>query len=634
MKFRTELKIGDELGVPRTKDEMSLAIESNYIIPAFRDGIITVDKMLDHVDVVLDWYIPSIHAIDFINFIRLVLGEEPENTNPKAHYFLIDCIFRQENVLPYFKVRNIKFTDVDDRILVLCTREFSKSVLIGTMLVLYIASKGVLPGFGKVNYALYVSDSMRNNVKTTMETIGSVYMESEYLRSIFEDATTNQDEISFVRRPKTKKDIALYNEYVNVRKMKPTEVPGRMKRTFTMKGLGAASGGRGSRDSLSRPEIAIFDDMIGNETDANSDTIINNIDSTIESDVLPALSGNGNFAILIGTPYNKFDPVYKRAEDGSWAPIVFPKAENMDKNTTPETFRGVWPDRHSFKQCKKDYMKAYAAQENGNPLPMKKLKQEYYLRISSDEERLIPDNMIHWFSRNDVISNSWDYNWYITTDYTTTGNKGSDFSGAALWAVNSNSQFFLVDLVLRKMEVETQYNETFAMVAQMEGKCRGVEVGVEIDGQQNLHILNLQERMPKKNIFFTFARQKGAKPGSVGIRSRLESGNKHWRFRMMLPYFQNQKIWFPVELKGTPDMNELLDEIKYTTYESFGAKADDGNDIISQLSLIDIIYPSPGMNDMPKYTVGIKPTYENSRIWGRNAMKNYDDEDNAYDSYA
>jgi hypothetical protein len=46
-----------------------------------------------------------------------------------------------------------------------------------------------------------------------LETIGSVYRESEYLRGIFEDARTVQDEINFVRNPVTKKEVQLYNEY-------------------------------------------------------------------------------------------------------------------------------------------------------------------------------------------------------------------------------------------------------------------------------------------------------------------------------------------------------------------------------------------------------------------------------------
>ncbi|MCD6435023.1 MAG: hypothetical protein J7L15_01325, partial [Clostridiales bacterium] len=622
-------KIGDDLGVPRTYDEMQEAIEAKYIIPSFRDGIITVDKLLDHVDVVLEWYIPSEHSIDFMNFIRLVLGEEPENSNPKAHYFMIDCIFKEECVKPFFDIRNIDYDMLKDRVLVLCTREFSKSTLLGSMLVLYMAAKGELPGFGKVNYMLYVSDSMRNNVKTTMDTIKQVYYESAYLQDIFESVRLVQDEVNFVRNPVTKKEIAVYKQFVEIEGKPKDQVPGRMKRTFSMSGLGASTGGRGSRDGLARPNGVFFDDLLGSEMDAESDTILDNVESTIESDILPALSGNGSFKIFAGTPYNKKDPAYSRIEDGSWLPIVFPKAEKMDDSITSETFRGVWADRHSYETCKGDYLKAKRASDNGKETALRKLNQEYYLRISSDEDRLVPENLIQWYSRQKIVENAWAYNWYVTTDYTTTGTKGSDLSGGALWAVDSNSNHFLVDLILRKLELDTQYRETFNFVKQCQGITRGVEVGVEVDGGQGVHIYALKERMSKEAVFFTMARQKGAKIGAEGIRSRLEGGNKHWRFRMMLPYFQNSKIWFPDELKGSPDMNELLNQIKYTTYTGFGASHDDGNDILSQLMMMDINYPPPGLEDEEKPKVS--KNLMNEKIWGK--KDKYQDEAGPRDSY-
>ena len=55
-----------------------------------------------------------------------------------------------------------------------------------------------------------------------------------------------------------------------------------------------------------------------------SSIILDNIESTIESDILPALHGTKSFAIIIGTPYNKNDPVYKRIEDDG-------KMLNIDK---------------------------------------------------------------------------------------------------------------------------------------------------------------------------------------------------------------------------------------------------------------------------------------------------------------
>jgi hypothetical protein len=446
--------IKDKRGTPKPKEEMKWAIETGYIIPAFRDGEITVDKLLDHADVVLEWYIPSIEAIEFFNFMRLVLGEEPENSNPKAHYFLIDCIFQSPNVKPYFQVRGIDYEANKDRIVVLCTREFSKSTILGTMFPLYMADKGKIPNFGKINYALYISDSMRNNVKTTMETIGSVYRESIYLLNQFEDATTNQDEIKFTRKPRTPQEFALYEEYVIKQKKKPTEVPGRMKRTFAMTGFGASTGGRGTRDALQRPQMALFDDLIGNEADATSDAILENIESTIEKDVLPALHGSKSLALLIGTPFNKRDPVYRRIENGMWLPIVFPKAEEIRIDLKPEEFRGVWPDRHSYEACMRDFKRAWRAKEKGDPIPMRGLMQEYYLRIASEDDRLVPDSLIDWYSREPVVTNSWNYNWYITTDFTTTSNAGSDLAGVALWAVGWNGDWFLVDIRLRRMEVE------------------------------------------------------------------------------------------------------------------------------------------------------------------------------------
>lgn len=976
MNFRNDMgPIKDPLGVPRTEEDYIWAIETGYIIPAFRDGIITVDKLLDHADVVLDWLVPSVDAMDFMNFIRLSLGEEPENTNPKAHYFMIDCIFKQDTVKPYFDVRNIDYDFLNDRVLVLCTREFAKSVLLGSYLVLYMAAKGKLPGFGPVNYMLYVSDSMRNNVKSTMETIGSVYRESEYLRSLFESARTVQDEINFVRNPITKKEIALYNEYVNKRGLKPEEVPGRMKRTFSMGGLGASAlplgtklysdtnknitignckigdkifgadgketiitqkskifnrpvyrilladgrsldvceehinsvkiktrmgqgiykskniltkdllleklrykkvtqkrtkyerrvyieninpinyseqelkidpytlgclladgsfkkekrmaifhknkkdfdemknyihhdigniyvdkrtgiysinikgiysiideyglsgitvydkyipkvytyssirqredivrgmmdcdgtiykngrtlyctssktlayqflslvrtlgckssitiskpnnkrnnlvnsykiefiskfnpfkllrkssrfkierfinkvaiisvekidqvptqcigvdnvehqfiagnfvrthntGGRGSRQNLDRPNGVFFDDLLGSEADANSDIILENVESTIESDILPAMSGNGSFALMAGTPYNKNDPAYKRIEDGSWLPIVFPKAERMDETITESNFRGVWADRHSYKKCKSDWKKANIAKEKGNPVPMRKLNQEYYLRISNDADRMVPESLLEWFDRDDIANNSWKYNWYITTDYTTTGSQGSDLSGAALWAVDWNGNFYLMDLTLRKMELEAQYRETFAMVSQTVGNTRGVEAGVETDGQQSLHIVALKDRMPKNNVYFTFARQKGQPMNSEGIRSRLEGGNKHWRFRLMLPMFQNRKIKFAKELKYSSDMNELLEEIKYCTYSGFNSKYDDGLDLLSMIGAMEVLFPAKNI-EAPKKGVGMKKTRANAKVWGKQIDD--DNESTAYDSY-
>jgi hypothetical protein len=245
---------------------------------------------------------------------------------------------------------------------------------------------------------------------------------------------------------------------------------------------------------------------------------------------------------------------------------------------------------------------------------------------------MVTDSMIQWTSRSEIMKNSWNFNWYLTTDYTTTGSKGSDFSGAALWAVDSNQNFFLIDLVLKRMELEEQYKNTFDMIMQVAAEVRWVEVGVELDGGQGTHILALQDRMPKFNHYFSFAKQKGAKSGQIGIRSRLEGGNKHWRFQLSLPYWQNNKIWFCEEMRYTDQMIELLEEVRYVTYSGFGSRHDDGADIISQLFMMDIQYPAPGSDYSPKKRTGMKKTGINAKIWGE--QNDEETRSTAYDSYA
>ena len=549
---------------------------------------ITVDWLLDNVDLTFEGYIPSIVSIEFFNFIRLTLGEEPENANSLAHYFLVDVIFMQDSVKEYLTVRGIDYDSLKGRTTVLCCREFAKSTIIGSFVPLFMAWKGELPGFGAVNYGIYVGDSMRNNVKTTMNTIEQVYYESEWLQTQFESARFTDELVELIRNPRTPTEIHLYETTIAIGK-KPHQVPGRSKRKFAMRGVGAQTGTRGTRSGLQRPQFAIIDDVIPSEADANSETVLANIDKTIESDVLNALHGAGSFAILIGTPYNKKDPVYQRIESGAWVPVVFPICERIHEDLVLKEFRGAWENRHSYEKVMKRYMDASRSNK------LRSFMQELMLRISSEKDRVIPNNYIESFTRENILKNGAGYNWYITTDFTTTGGTGNDFSGMAVWAVSSNGDHFLVDLVLKKMELAMQYNELFRLVNKYKRYTGTIEVGIEIDGQQKIHLFAIKELMTKKNEYFTIAKQKGGL--REGILSKSGKGGKEGRFSVMVPLFQAGKIWFARELEDTPAMRELRLELEYVTYDEhgrvqFGSVHDDGLDLISQLSMMNIYTPS------------------------------------------
>ena len=556
---------------------------------------ITVDWLLDNVDLTFQGYTPSIVAIEFFNFVRLTLGEEPENENSLAHYFLVDVIFMQDTVRDYLVARGIDYDKIKGRTAVLCCREFAKSTIIGSFVPLYMAWKGELPGFGKVNYGLYVGDSMRNNVKTTMNTIEQVYLESEWLQTQFESARFTDELVELVRLPRTPAEIALYEVAIAAGK-KPTQVPGRSKRKFAMRGVGAQTGTRGTRSGLQRPQFAIIDDVVPSEAEANSDTILDGIESTIESDVLNALHGAGSFAILIGTPYNKKDPVYSRVESKTWVPVVFPICESIHEDMLPNEFRGVWENRHSYSKVMKRYLDAV------NSNKTRSFMQELMLRITSEKDKAIPNDYIEMFNRDDILKNGAAYNWYITTDFTTTGGSGNDFSGMAVWAVSSNNDYFLVDLVLKKMDLALQYNELFRLVNRYKRYNGMIEVGIEIDGQQKIHLFAIKELMNKKNEYFTIGKQKGGV--REGILSKQSKGGKEGRFSVMVPLFQAGKIRFARELSDSTSMRELRNELDYVTYDEhgrlqFGSVHDDGLDLISQLAMMNIFAPSEIIN--PSY---------------------------------
>lgn len=543
---------------------------------------LSVDELLDNVDLEFEGYIPSAVAFEFFSFIRLALGEEPENSNPLAHYFLIDTIFQQPNVEYYYKERGVNYDHLKGKTAVMCTREFAKSVLVGTYIPLFMAWRGDIPGYGKVNYGLYIGDSMRNNVRTTLNTIERVYLESEWLVSQFESYRFTDEVMELIRHPRTKKELAAYDRAIASGKKKE-QVAGRSKRMFSMKGVGALTGTRGTRSALQRPQFAIFDDLVSSESDANSEATLSSIESTIDSDVLQALHGGGSFAIIIGTPYNKKDPVYNRIESGAWVPVVFPICKDINLDMSEDEFKGVWESRHSYKNVMRKYKAA--VQEN----KLRTFNQELMLRISSNEDRLIPDNYFNYFKRSDILQKGNEYNWYITTDFTTSGKKGNDFSGIAVWAVNSNDDWMLVDLSLKKLELIDQYMELFRLVNRYKKYNGNIEVGIEIDGQQKTHIFAVKQIMAKRNEYFTIAKQKGK--SSEGISS---GGIKKFdRFKgVAVPYFQNGKIWFAEELNSIPDMQELLNELRYTTYEGFGSGHDDGCDLITMMGMLNIYAPS------------------------------------------
>ena len=127
-------------------------------------------------------------------------------------------------------------------------------------------------------------------------------------------------------------------------------------------------------------------------------------------------------------------------------------------------------------------------------------------------------------------------------------------------------------------------------MAERWGKVNGwIDVGIELDGQQEGFLVGIDERMLNTNVYFNIANQKGA--SSRGIRSR-SAGSKHNRAITMVPQFKLNKFWFPNELKHSASMIELMNELTNLSASGIQSRHDDGIDICSQLELMTLIAPS------------------------------------------
>lgn len=126
-----------------------------------------VEDYLNNLDYSIDPnYVPSDFALEFVTFIKLVNGVAgEENKTPVVHYKMLDTI-----------------TKGGRRIINLCHRGIAKTTVMGEYLFLYIATYGEIPGFGRVDLSLYVSDSIENGVKNMRKNLEFRWENSDFLR--------------------------------------------------------------------------------------------------------------------------------------------------------------------------------------------------------------------------------------------------------------------------------------------------------------------------------------------------------------------------------------------------------------------------------------------------------------------
>lgn len=476
-------------------------------------------------------YIPGDFALEFINFIKLVNGVTgEENLTPVLHFRMLDQIAGQKK-----NIVNMLF------------RGAAKTTLLGEYLFLYLGVYGGLPDFGEIDLALYVSDSIENGVKNMRKNLEFRYENSEFL-----------------------KEYIPYVRFTDVR----WEFKNKAGNTFVVKGYGAKTGVRGSKEMGKRPVLAILDDLVSDE-DARSATIISSIEDTVYKAIDYALHPTKSKVIWSGTPFNSKDPLYKAVESGAWHVNVYPVCERFP--CSEEEFRGAWEDRFTYKYVKEKYDKASRAGK------IDTFNQELMLRIMSDEDRLIRDSDITWYDRTSVLDFKGRFNFYITTDFATSERTSADFSVISVWAYNNVGDWLWVDGVCEKQLMDKNVDDLFRLAQ----KYRPQQVAIEVTGQQGGFVSWIQREQLVRNQYFTMASENNN--GKPGIRPNT---NKMVRFNIMLPMFKLNKIFFPEQRKESPEMIECINELSLAAKGGFKSKHDDFIDTISMLSSLTPWKPS------------------------------------------
>ena len=175
------------------------------------------------------------------------------------------------------------------------------TTVLGEYLFLYLAVFGELPTFGRIDLAIYVSDSIDNGVKDMRKNLEYRYDNSTFLKKYVPSA----------------KFTDIRWEFTNAAGKK-----------FIVKGYGAKTGVRGTKELGTRPQLAVLDDLVSDE-DARSKTVIAAIEDTVTKAIEHAMHPRKNKIIWSGTPFNAGDPLYKAVESGAWLVNCYPVCEKF-----------------------------------------------------------------------------------------------------------------------------------------------------------------------------------------------------------------------------------------------------------------------------------------------------------------
>ena len=173
-----------------------------------------------------------------------------------------------------------------------------------------------------------------------------------------------------------------------------------------------------------------------------------------------------------------------------------------------------------------------------------------------------------------------------------------------LWVRDAWGVDTLMSISIDHKTIEEQYDDVFKL--EDEARRYGalyVEVGIEIDGPQQIHLYAIKKRAEELNRFIDIARQinpqKEYKPmPSEGIRSKV-GGDKLDRLRLRASDVDLGKVQINEDIPrySVAEWAELETEFSLATREAIKSRYDDALDAFSQPVLIYLNLPSKELHD-------------------------------------
>ena len=486
-------------------------------------------------------YMPRKETIEFFIWLNTYFDEE--NRSAESHFQLMDHLFGKQ-----------RFKGFE------CSRGLAKSTLIGIYHLLYIAFKGSKPNFGKVDYVLYI-----------MDTVSQVGANFEQLIGILEDNRELAKHLE-IRKSRLGDDPTLYiwNKDLN--------------RTIYFKGRGAGQKMRGTRIMGKRPNIILLDD-IENDENVESKESREKLKNWFFNAVIPAVNPNKFEIDFIGTPIhadalllnllegNGDDEFFKQYE---FAFIQLPAAENLTaaiiKGESDEPLISAWSDRFTVSYLRTMYG-LYASQNK-----LTSFWQEFMLQIAPKENLLFETDKIRRYSAMAIKEQLPNFTYYISVDLAISQKDSADYTVIAVIGVNDNADWFLIDGFFGRVKPD----ETIQRVFEFVKMYRPYSVVLEKVAFQTSMKTFMEQEMVRQGIYF-----------GIDMVSRPQHKNSKLSvIKSLQPIVNNGKLWLPDGYISS-FVTELLEEMNLITNDKILAKHDDLVDALAQLTLIPILVQQP-----------------------------------------